>query len=94
MLARDVILHHTRLTQRWPFWAPLIDYLTSRLLFCFAKGIPVIFALSRKRLGLVYGSYRLVSAVAIMDVVDAGAEEEHNRVVELMMRGDSKRVRK
>lgn len=51
------------------------------LLVC-VQGIPVIFALTRKRLGMVYGCYKLVSAVAVVDI--RGAEDLHDRVVNIV----------
>ena len=52
---------------------------------CEEQGVPLIFALSRKRLGQVYGSRKKVSAVALLDV--SGVEDMHNVVVSLMMQG-------
>lgn len=41
------------------------------------------FALTRKRLGMVYGRFKLVSAVAVIDT--RGAEDLHSRFVETLI---------
>lgn len=52
---------------------------------CEEQGLPLIFALSRKRLGQVYGSRKRVSAVALLDVKDV--QDLYGKAVTLMRKG-------
>ena len=52
---------------------------------CAEQGLPVVFSLTRKRLGQIYGCRKRVSAVALLDY--QGAEELHGRMVALMNEG-------
>ena len=52
---------------------------------CEKQSVPVIFALTRKRLGQIYGCRKRVSAVALLDF--QGIEELHDQLVALMQQG-------
>ena len=53
---------------------------------CDEQGVPFIFALSRRRLGRVYGTKRkMVAAVALLDIRDY--EAMHSSVLSMAMHG-------
>ena len=52
---------------------------------CEEQHVPLIFALSRKRLGQIYGNRKRVSAVALLDI--RGIEDLHEEAVVLMTTG-------
>ena len=65
----------------------LDDHLQDILDKCAEQGVTVVFALTRKRLGQVYGCRKRVSAVAVLDA--QGVEELHVRMVALTGEGQA-----
>lgn len=64
------------------------DHLVDIIAKCMEQSVPLIFALSRKRLGHIYGNRKKVSAVALLNV--HGLESLHEKVVSLMMQGKAR----
>lgn len=58
---------------------------------CEDQNVHIVFALTRKRLGQIYGCRKRVSAVALLDY--HGVEALHLRMIELMVEGHEVRVR-
>lgn len=52
---------------------------------CAEQGRPAVFALTRKRLGTIFGFRKRVSAVALLDY--HGVEDMHGHVVQLAQQG-------
>ncbi|KAG1654653.1 hypothetical protein FOA52_010281 [Chlamydomonas sp. UWO 241] len=71
----------------------LDDHLQDILTMCGEQGVPVVFALTRKRLGQIYGCRKRVSAVALLDF--EGIEELHGHMAGMAAdgRGEWKRLR-
>eukprot|EP00955_Chlamydomonas_euryale_P020546 217760-Chlamydomonas_euryale.AAC.4 len=61
-----------------PAWLPLACSSAS-------QSVPVVFALTRKRLGKIYGCRKRVSAVALLDY--HGVEALHERMIQLVHEG-------
>ncbi|KAK9814056.1 hypothetical protein WJX72_000039 [[Myrmecia] bisecta] len=63
----------------------LDDLLTSILQQAEQNNIPIVFALSRKKLGQVFGCRKKMSAIAILDY--SGAEAEYRTMTDLAIKG-------
>ena len=65
----------------------LDDHLHDIITVCSEQNVPCVFALSRKRLGRVYGSRKKVSAVALLDI--HSLEETFGQILVLAAEGRS-----
>ena len=63
------------------------NHLADIMVKCEEQHVPLIFALSRKRIGQIYGGRKKVSAVALLDI--HGVEVLHGSAVSLMVQGRS-----